>query len=128
MSSRYPLELPDHILRAFEGRPFLSAAEVAEALGVHLSTIRRHVAVGNLTGFQKGLGTRKRHLVFSVSHVRNFINRPPESTTASTLSRLTSGAFELEQLRASLNADPSRPRVNVRFRRPRKSKRNSRVE
>jgi hypothetical protein len=78
MRDQFGQDVPAHIVRAFELKPVLTAAELAPLLGMHIATLRRHGAAGNLVGLQKGLGRRRSHRVFTLPQVKAFLYRPPD--------------------------------------------------
>ena len=85
MTAPYPRErmrppkrkepLPDRVVQAFKGKPFLNLAQLSEAFGYSTRTMRRHCALGTINWHQRGAGTTSRHRAFYLKDAEDFWNR-----------------------------------------------------
>ena len=85
MTAPYPRErmqppkrrvpLPERVVAAFKGKPFLNVAQLSAALGYSPRTLIRHCNLGTLNWHQRGVGTKSRHRAFQLADVEEFWNR-----------------------------------------------------
>jgi hypothetical protein len=80
------IELPESVVEAFKGRPYLTVRELANALGMSPKTLLRHVAAGNIVGRQIGLGRTRPRRVFALSDVARakFLSPVPNAPLATS--------------------------------------------
>jgi len=69
-------DLPQKVLTAFRDRAMLSMPELAAALEMHVTTLRRHVVNGDISARFKGVGRIKPHIVFTISDVAKYFRTP----------------------------------------------------
>jgi hypothetical protein len=72
---RRRLTLPDRVIQAFKGKPFLNLAELADAFGYSPRTMRRHCNLGTINFHVRGVGTTSRHRAFYLWDAEEFWNR-----------------------------------------------------
>jgi hypothetical protein len=113
-------DLPETVLIAFRDRTMLSMKELATALEMHVTTLRAHVANGDISGRYKGLGKIKPRICFTISDVAKYFRAPCNTQSdRSPNYRIEKRAppIDIELLRSL-----SSPRVNITIRK-RRSKR-----
>jgi len=76
-------EVPENVRLAFVNRTLMSAPDVAALLGLSAKTLRAHIANGDLPGRIKGTGVTRRHWVFTIADVSEFLKsrQPPSKIT-----------------------------------------------
>lgn len=68
-------DLPATVQEAFQGRTMLTAKELASLLEMDPDTLRRHIKNGDIKGRTKGTGRVRRHWVFTIADVANYLRR-----------------------------------------------------
>ena len=82
-------DLPETVRTAFANRTLLTLPEVARLLTMDVKTPLRHVEANDITCRYKGAGAKRRHRVFTIADVSNYLR----STRV--------GAEQLEELEAA---------------------------
>jgi hypothetical protein len=93
-------DLPATVQAAFQGRTMLTAKELASLLEMDPDTLRRHIKNGDIKGRTKGTGRVRRHWVFTIADVANYLRRTeaPEVRRHYTLQ----GHYSVHQSRTGL--------------------------
>jgi hypothetical protein len=100
-------DLPQTVLTAFRDRTMLSMLELAAVLEMDVTTLRAHVAEGDISGRFKGVGRIKRRMVFTISDVAKYFRTPHDLRDDRPLDRLVG------KLAVPLNLRAVRPPSNL---------------
>lgn len=77
------VDLPDRVLRAFEGQATIALPHLAPLIPMDLKTLRKHRELGNLPVHIKGTGLARRHYVCTLNDVEEFFRRTGEACPSS---------------------------------------------
>lgn len=103
--------LPENVRAAFSEHTLLSMPALASLLGIDIKTLKKHVERGDLPGRVKGFGASRKHWVFSIQDVSQFLLPHSPDRVRQSSSWATAPSFPGERT----SSKSGMPRMRRRF-------------